>query len=419
MIRVGLQRFLLVCSACLLTTLVLEISIRVMGETDADGQFKLRSYVLPPYVLPLSKLRAEVDKYLNNRDRATLIPDPLTGWTYRPNSLRDDGGFTINSASMRSLHEFTLRPEEDTLRIALFGDSFVAGAEVKDDEVWSHHLERLLIKAGANAEVLNFGVGGYGMGQAFLRWKHEGKGFRPDIVIFVFQAENLDRNVNVFRLLHQGGVVYSKPRFIIDEGSLALINSPALPPEEITSVFEEFDSHPLAAYEAHYLGRDELSPLLYVSRLAGLVHAVLNRYFPASSPSQLYGPASERGALGKAIVDAFATDVAATDTEFIVLHLPRDDHFRAYHEGKRAPWRFLFDHFQEAYHFINAEDFLGVKYTDKSYYQPGRHYGPEINLRIAEAVADEIIQCIKSGACRLSRFDDFSTFATAEANTDS
>ena len=307
MIRVGLQRFLLVCSACLLTTLVLEISIRVIGETDADGQFKLGNYVLPPYVLPLSRLRAEVDKYLNNRDRATLIPDPSTGWTYRPNSLRENGGFTINSASLRSLREYSRRPAADTLRIALFGDSFVAGDEVKDDEVWSYHLERLLMKAGANAEVLNFGVGGYSMGQAFLRWKHEGKGFRPDIVIFVFQAENLDRNVNVFRILYpQGGVVYSKPRFILDEGSLTLINSPALPPEEIMNAFEEFDSHPLAAHEAYYRGRDHLSPLLHVSRLAGLVHAALNLYVPASSPSQLYGPASERGALGKAIVEAFA-----------------------------------------------------------------------------------------------------------------
>ena len=246
------------------------------------------------------------------------------------------------------------------------------------------------------------------MGQAFLRWKHEGKLYLPDIVIFVFQAENLDRNVNVFRSLHQGGVVYSKPRFIIEGGGLALINSPALPPDEIMGVFNDFDSHPLAAYEAHYRGRDKLSPLTHASRLAGLVHAALHRYIPSASPSQLYGPASERGALGKAIADAFATDVAATNAEFFVLHLPRDDHFRAYHEGKRLPWRFLLDHFQAAYHFINAEDFLGVKYTDRSYFQPGRHYGPEINLKIAEAVTAELLTCIENTACEFARFPDTS-----------
>lgn len=83
------------------------------------------------------------------------------------------------------------------------------------------------------------------MGQAFLRWQMQGKDYSPDIVIFVFQPENLDRNVNVFRPLYtQGGVIFSKPRFILDDDGLALINSPAMPPEEIMDAFESFDSIP-------------------------------------------------------------------------------------------------------------------------------------------------------------------------------
>ncbi len=409
-----LLRSAIVCGALLLTILLLEFAVRALGEADADGQFKFGGYDLPPYTLPLSELRTEVETYLSSRDQATLIPDPLTGWTYKPNSTRENGNFTINGAGLRSRREYALPPADDTLRIALFGDSFVAGDEVKDNEVWGYHLERLLRQAGIRAEALNFGVGGYGMGQAFLRWKHKGKDY---IVIFVFQAENLDRNVNIFRILYGQGAIYSKLRFTLEKGGaagLALINSPALPPEAIMDALETFDSHPLAVYEAYYRGREFTSPLWKLSRLAGLLYAAREENYPAEPPSQRYGPRSERASLGMAIVEAFAIDAAGSGAEFIVLHLPRKDHFRDFHAGKQAPWRSLLNHFQKEYHFINAEAFLGAEYTDDSYYQPDWHYGPEINLRIAEAVAADLLACIENETCELARFQDLRDIKTLD-----
>ena len=392
MTRDRLQRILLVCGAFLLTIFLLELAVRLGGETDADGQFSFLSYTLPPYALPLNQLRPQIEGYLNHPNRNIVIPDPDTGWTYKPNAAFYDGHFTINGASMRSLREYALQPAEDSLRIAVFGDSFAVGDEVSDDEVWAYNLEKLLIKAGLDAEVLNFGVGGYDMGQAYLRWQAQGKDYSPDIVIFVFQPENLDRNANVFRLLYlQGGIVYSKPRFILEEGRLGLVNSPALHPEEIMNVFEAFDSHPLAAYEAYYKGRDVLSPLWNVSRFAGLVYAALNQLDPDMSSQQSYGPASEKGQLGLAILDAFAEDVAENGASFLVLHLPRKERLREFYDGKRPPYSFILDHIQEEYYFVNAEDFLGVDYTDDSYYQPHGHYGPELHLRVADAVAAHLL----------------------------
>ena len=397
---------MLICGAILLTLVFLEIVVRVVGETDADGQFTYLSYDLPPYALPLRKIRPQVEAYLNNPNRTIFIPDPETGWIYRPDAIFYDGLFRINQASLRSRREYALEPADDMLRIALFGDSFVAGDEVNSEEVWGYNLERLLNQAGVNAEVLNFGVGGYSMGQAFLRWQAQGKDYAPDIVIFAFQPENLDRNVNIFRSLYvQGGVVYSKPRFILEGDRLELINSPAVPPDELMEVFEAFDSHQLAAHEAYYEGRNVAAPLWKVSRLAGLVYAVADRLYSASTPAETYGPDSERGKLGKAIVDAFAADVAIEGASFVVMHLPRFDHFRQFHDGKGLPWRFLIDHFEAQYHFINAEDFLGAEYTDDSFYQPGWHYGPEINLKIAEAAAGELLACIEDRTCISPRLE--------------
>ncbi len=400
---------LAVCVIVLLTLATLELSIRLIGYTDSNGQFLIFDRTLPPYVVPLDKIESELQEYFNNKEVVTLIPDPATGWTYRPNSKRQDGTFTVNGAGLRALREYTMKPAADTLRIALFGDSFVAGDEVTDEEVWGSRLAQLLNQSGNSAEVINFGVGGFGMGQAFLRWQSLGKGYAPDIVIFVFQAENLDRNVNIFRLLYtQGGVVYSKPRFILEEGKLALINSPALPPDEMRDVLKVFDSHPLAKHEEYYEGRKFTSPLWKASKLAGLTYVALNQLREAASPMQKYGPESERGQLGQSIVGAFAADVASSGAPFIVLHLPRKDHFREFHDGERAPWQFLLDHFQDVYHFINAEDFLGVEYTDDSYYQPGWHYGPQINARIAEVVSMELVMCIQEETCQLPRFENIS-----------
>ena len=266
---------LTVCISVVVALLLLEAVIRIGGETDADGQFSFMGIALEPYALPVNQLRAGVEGYIANKDISAVIYDEKLGWTYRPNSIRQAGTFTINGSGLRSTRDYTPAPPADTLRIALFGDSFTAGDDVDDEEVWGHQLENLLVEAGLRAEVLNFGAGAYGMDQAFLRWIEQGKSFAPDIVIFGLQPENLARNVNVFRqLLHGSGPPFSKPRFIVNSQDLQLINSPTLPPEQLISAFEDFSNHPLAPYEHHYVSRFVVTNWWASSRLASFLYAL-------------------------------------------------------------------------------------------------------------------------------------------------
>ena len=147
------------------------------------------------------------------------------------------------------------------MRIVVFGDSFTAGSGVDDDQVWVKRLEIELKQAGIRASVLNFGVGRYGMGQAYLHWQELGRDYNPDLVLIAFQPENLDRNVNVFRPLYykRVDVPFSKPRFVLQDDRLALYNVPTLPPAELKNVYSSFASHPLAAYEAHYESHEFVS----------------------------------------------------------------------------------------------------------------------------------------------------------------
>lgn len=182
-------------------------------------------------VLPVKQISERIKEYLEVKEWAAVIYDDTLGWTFHPNSIRQAGTFTINSAGIRSKRDFSLLPPPDTLRIALFGDSFTAGDDVNDDEVWERQLEILLNEAGIRAEVPNFGVGAYGTGQAFLRWQKLGKILAPDIAIFGSQPENLKRNLKVFRqLMHASGPPFSNPPFNLVNQELELVNSPTLPP---------------------------------------------------------------------------------------------------------------------------------------------------------------------------------------------
>jgi len=400
--------------------MLLEVLVRVAGTTDADGRFTLMNFTLESQALPVNELRGQVEGYIANKDIAVVIYDEWTGWSFRPNSVRQGGAFTINSAGFRSRRDFDRSPPPDTLRIALFGDSFTAGDDVGDDEAWGFLLERILNEAGISTEVLNFGVGAYGMGQAYLRWQRLGKRFSPDIVIFGLQPENLKRNVNVFRqLLHRSGPAFSKPRFALIDDELQLLNVPTLPPEQLMDVFENFSEHPLAPFEFYYQSRFTATRWWAGIRLFSLVFEALRQ---AEDEPDIYRPGSEGGELGKAIIDAFAQDVLESGAEFVVLHLPLQSHLNRYFSNLPRPrpiYDFLLEHNRESYHYIALEEHLQPMHVDDMYWSPTKHYGPLLHAHAAEVVAGEIASCIEGGDCRLSRFADTSAFAASEATMDS
>jgi hypothetical protein len=73
-------------------------------------------------------------------------------------------------------------------------------------------------------EVMNFGVGGYGTDQAWLRYQQKGKRFKPDIVLIGFMVENINRNVNAFVPFYRRlSSPVTKPRFSLnDDNELVL-----------------------------------------------------------------------------------------------------------------------------------------------------------------------------------------------------
>jgi hypothetical protein len=108
----------------------------------------------------LARQSAALRQFLDHQGVARDVLDPDLGWRYR-------SGFRsptdrINSQGLRALREYSSRPAPGIFRVAAFGDSYVYGTEVPDGECWAARIEEL----DPGIEVLNYGVGGYGVDQA-------------------------------------------------------------------------------------------------------------------------------------------------------------------------------------------------------------------------------------------------------------
>lgn len=119
---------------------------------------------------------------------------PAAGWSIKPNGVQPPV-YRANAQGIRADREFALTPPRGVTRIAAFGDSFTHGDGVTNQEMWTAVLEAAL----PGTEVLNFGVGAYGLDQAYLRYRLEGARFRSALVLIGLMTESPRRHVNVYR----------------------------------------------------------------------------------------------------------------------------------------------------------------------------------------------------------------------------
>ncbi len=223
------NKILLLFFSSLLALLSLEITVSLLDLDDRE------------------KIQRVYDKYMKiYYSRSTHISvNKYLGWIHQGTS---HPLLKFDTNGIRSDGEKKYKRGKEQIRIALFGDSFTLGDGVNFQESWGYILGRQL-----NCEVLNFGVQGYDMTQAYLRWKHDGLAFDPDIVIFGLQPENIRRNVNIIRVLYHGNTpVFSKPRFV----NKKLINYPTIELDRLSEYVHNPSTYPLIKHEYWFLGNN-------------------------------------------------------------------------------------------------------------------------------------------------------------------
>jgi len=99
----------------------------------------------------------------------------------------------INSDGLRDREHLKLKPP-NTVRIAILGDSYAEAFQIPIKNTFWAVMEKMLndckVFGTKNVEVINFGVSGYGTGQALLKLRNHVWDYSPDIVLLAFFTGN-------------------------------------------------------------------------------------------------------------------------------------------------------------------------------------------------------------------------------------
>ncbi len=380
----------------LITIVFLEVVVRLAGHQDADGDFYFLQYRLKPYNFPTQTISQKIGEYDQNPD-GYLKYDGALGWSIRPNSKSKNLLYASNSAGLRESGEVSIEKDSNTVRIAAFGDSFVHADDVSNLQTWESEAQTVLQQRGVNAEVLNFGVPGYGIDQAYLRYQSMGKNYSPDIVLIGFQPENCFRNVNINRVFYTKStdIPLFKPRFVLGEGeSLRLVDSPTPEPQSVESTIAGFDSSPLAKWEYYYHESDYDPNPARSSKLFSLVEFLASTISEKWSRSEeaFYSMDSEGGMLCYSVLKQFESEAKNNGSQVYIIHFPFEKYVKKSMQGENIPYAALLEKIKSSgSNVIDLEPLLEKKAKEKSLKElfiP--HYSPELNQSVGTCVGASI-----------------------------
>jgi hypothetical protein len=378
---------------------VAEAVVRGLATSTIQGPV-VAGTVLLPY--RWEEVAARGRATLAVADRAYLVHDRDLGWTNGPDRRSrdynregveqflarigqplprrpaDDGIYLSSVEGLRSPRRgMSLAAEPARRRIAAVGDSYTFGLEVPYEDTWAHRLE---VGLGPEFQVLNFGVDGYGVDQAYLRYRRDVAAWKPEIVILSVIDDDVRRTMCVYGFLcFPGfGMPFAKPRLVLTARGPTPVNLPLAAP---TTVFAT-----RAITELPFLELDgSYDPAEWRWRLhhhAYVVRLLLSRYRPIAFPRPAVTGDARRD-LNAAIVRSFLTLARERGARPIVAYFPS----RVWEPGPRTSLARA------------ALDAHRIRYLDLTAcvgaVSPGErfvalHYSPRTNAAVAACLRDAI-----------------------------
>ncbi len=164
-------------------------------------------FILIPILIFLAGLEGVLRLTVGLRQIRYKCHYPVLDNQYCPNivAIKDKNGETIRSNSDGLLDkEYEKTPPQGTFRVAVLGDSFVAGEIVKDGFEFHAVLEdELTQRLKQPVEFISFGVNGIGTWKELQTYHLRARHYKPDLTLLVFYwANDLD---NSFSELKRGG----------------------------------------------------------------------------------------------------------------------------------------------------------------------------------------------------------------------
>jgi hypothetical protein len=388
-----LQLLALFVSSLLSFPLLGELAVRLVEKRDIDGNVRVRAQLLHPYRLPKRDVEEKLARYFSEgSSRASLVADPELGWAPRPGSNRPPYAYERSGIRATDAQaDYAEKPAGPALRVAVFGDSFTNGIGAEFGDTWATQVERQA--PAGRLEVLNFGVAAYGIDQALLRYRKLGRRFAPDVVVLGLQLENMSRNVNVMRPFYHKvtELPFTKPRFVIRNGGLDLLNVPTLPPERVAETIGAFDAWPLRPYEHYYDPEDYRKKLWHSSHLLTLIVEAAAGVMENLEQKEISPTVLE---LGLKIIDTFSKEATAAGSRFIAFHLATRYELEALVAGKPSPHARELEAVGARMPVVESTEALLRAAKEggiPALYNDSQHFAPPGNRAVASALLPELL----------------------------
>lgn len=398
------QRIGLLLLALLAAELSAFLCLQALEQLSARGV--VRSHLEYDPLDRLSDRHAEIlARMLAGEPSHRRISSSL-GWTPAENNTTDL--YEINSAGIRGRREYGFEVPPGITRMLTFGDSFTFGDEVGNESTWQNQLER----NSRAFEVLNFGVGGYGLDQAYLRYQELGTAFEADIVAIGFLPDDSFRNVNRFKPFYfrRTGIPLGKPRFRLEGDDLVRVENPF--PDE--SSYQQLLDRPRETLaqagigDAYYEAGPRASPLDVSAtvRLAKLTASVLQRR--STRHRVLFGRGDDRPEAFRVttqLFEAFYSEVERNGDVPVILLFPSWDDLRRRWDGRDVSYATLMAHLDEAglrhLDLAPAFDRSEERFVRGDLFGSG-HYSPLGNRLVARYLQAELARLVPGVATFLA-----------------
>lgn len=159
---------------------------------------KTMSQTTRQFLAAAAPTREMIDRFLDEDAHNWATFDPELGYTLKTCTLRDgiDGSYTLGHyrpGGERQMVNYAQRP----CRINTYGDSFTQCHQVSDGETWQEY-----IAAHLGEPLRNFGVGGYGVYQAYRRMLRQEAQNGAEYIVLNIWSDDHYRSIYRWRWLH-------------------------------------------------------------------------------------------------------------------------------------------------------------------------------------------------------------------------
>lgn len=317
-----------------------EVVARLLIQPSPDCYGVLFGRPLPP-CLVLAQGKTPVNnpnsiwkkKDLPNPDQLTVgdlwgfqREDKVLGYATEENKRSVNGWWESNNIGARSKTPTTKQIPRGKRRLLVFGESFSLASRVSQENTWLHHLE----DQESGLEIVNLGVDGYGMGQAFLRYLSFRDKLDWNSTVFVWVPDaDLWRDINTVRYLGERWIAYTvMPRFVLDGDGIRAVPGPYEIGSEIydrdVPVMTERVRQHLRTFDRFYLPlRYESPPVLgHLITYKLLAQIIADRQYWKVYDSSLLDPRSEAFEVTRRIFRNAQKDVREHRGGFDLIVLP-------------------------------------------------------------------------------------------------